>query len=151
MSAPYDGGCSCGGVRYRVADEPLLLHACHCRDCQRQTGSAFLLTLTVMRSSLEILDGQPREFVAAMADGREKRARFCGECSTLLWGDIAKFPEAAVVMAGTLDDTTWLDPVAHIWTGSSQPWVSIPERALNFEQQPCPEDWVALMERWRAR
>jgi hypothetical protein len=148
IPAAYDGGCLCGALRYRVSGDPLTLYACHCTDCQRQSGSAFVLSMIVARDALELLQGEPRRYDIGLADGRRKRGRFCGDCGTRLWGEPVKFPRVAVVRPGTLDDTTWLDPIGHIWTRSAQPWVSIPEHTLNFEGQPGPMD---LIKAWRER
>jgi len=149
MPAPYEGGCLCGLVRYRLTDEPLTLYACHCTDCQRRTGSAFALSMVVTRSALELLRGETRYYRVTMPDGREKAGRFCAECSGQLWGEPVNFPQLAVIQPGTLDDTSWLRPIGHIWTGSAQPWVSLPEGPLTFPGQP--QDMMALVNAWLTR
>ncbi len=133
MPAPYHGGCLCGLIRYRLTDEPLTLYACHCTDCQRRTGSAFALSMPVFKSGLDLLKGEPRTYAVTLSDGRQKHGTFCGECGTRLWGEPPKFPQVVVVQPGTLDDTTWLQPIGHIWTRSAQPWISIPKDTVNFE------------------
>ena len=147
MPAPYHGGCLCGAIRYRVADEPLTLYVCHCTDCQRRTGSAFALSMVVLNSALELLQGEPRAYAVTLSDGRQKHGKFCGECGTRLWGEPPKFPQIVVVQPGTLDDTTWLRPIGHIWTRSAQPWVSIPNDTLNFERHP--DDPMILVKAWQ--
>jgi len=149
MPAPYHGGCLCGLIRYRVTDEPLTLYACHCTDCQRRTGSAFALSMVVPKGALELLRGEPRRYAVTSSDGRQKNGRFCGECSTRLWGEPLKFPQVAVLQPGTLDDTSWLWPIGHIWTRSAQPLISIPKDTLNFEGQP--EDPLVPINAWRDR
>ena len=149
MPAPYDGGCFCGAIRYRVADEPLTLYACHCTDCQRQSGTSFGLSMIVLRETLALRQGEPRAFTVTTADGREKRGRFCGQCGTRLWGEPPRFPQVVVMRPGTLDDTSWLRPIGHIWTRSAQPWVSIPHTPFNFEGQP--DDPMTLINAWRDR
>ena len=148
MPAPYHGGCLCGIIRYRVADEPLTLYVCHCTDCQRRTGSAYALSMVVLKSALELLQGDPRAY-AVTSGGVQRRGKFCAECSTRLWGEPLKFPQVVVVQPGTLDDTTWLHPIGHIWTRSAQPWVSIPKDTVNFEGQP--DDPMVLINAWRDR
>ena len=145
---PYEGGCFCGAVRYRLTDDPLWLHACHCTDCQRFTGSSFALSMVVSGHAFERLRGDPRRYVLTLPDGREKSGRFCETCGSRLWGEPTKFPQLVVVRAGTLDDTTYLDPVGHIWTRSAQPWVRIPEGVLVFAGEPDPG---MLFEAWQAR
>jgi hypothetical protein len=149
MPAPYDGGCLCGAVRYRLAEEPLTLYACHCTDCQRYTGSSFGLSMVVLTEALRILQGEPKAYVSAAPGERERRGKFCGDCATRLWGEPVRFPQIAVLRPGTLDDTTWLDPVAHIWMRSAQPWVALPEGSVTFETQP--DDPLALIKMWQER
>jgi len=148
MPAPYHGGCLCDLIRYRLTDEPLTLYVCHCTDCQRRTGSAFALSMVVLKSALELLQGDPRAY-AVTSRGVQRLGKFCAECSTRLWGEPLKFPQVVVVQPGTLDDTTWLHPIGHIWTRSAQPWVSIPKDTVNFEGQP--DDPMVLINAWRDR
>ena len=148
MPAPYHGGCLCDLIRYRLTDEPLTLYVCHCTDCQRRTGSAFALSMVVLKSALELLQGDPRAS-AVTSGGVQRLGKFCAECSTRLWGEPLKFPQVVVVQPGTLDDTTWLHPIGHIWTRSAQPWVSIPKDTVNFEGQP--DDPMVLINAWRDR
>jgi len=138
----------CGAVRYRLTEEPLTLYACHCTDCQRHTGTSFALSMIVRREALQLVHGEPRAYAVAVP-GPPRRGKFCGECATRLWGEPARFPHIVVLRPGTLDDTTWLDPVAHIWMRSAQPWVSVPTGALTFETQP--QDPMALINLWRER
>jgi hypothetical protein len=149
MPAPYHGGCLCGLIRYRLTDEPLTLYACHCTECQRRTGSAFALSMVVFKSALELLQGEPRTYAVTLSDGRQKHGQFCGECGTRLWGEPPRLPLVAVVQPGTLDDTTWLHPIGHIWTRSAQPWIPMPKDTLNFESQP--DDPMVLINAWRDR
>ena len=136
MPAPHAGGCICGEVRYAFDGEPLTLYACHCTECQTRTGSAFALSLFVSREVFKVEKGEPVLRDVTMADGRHKRGRFCTVCGTRLWGEPLKLPDAVIIGPGTLDDTSWLRPVAHIWTRSAQPWFQFPKDAILFEQQP---------------
>ena len=147
MPAPYDGGCICGAIRYRVGEEPLTLYACHCTDCQRHSGTSFVLSMFVRRRALEVVRGTPRSYEFAVDGGPTRRGKFCDACSTRLWGEPIKLPDVVVIRPGTLDDTRWLEPVAHIWTRSAQPWVSLPNDTLNFECQF--DDPTPLIEAWR--
>ena len=149
VAFPQDGGCLCGDVRYRLSDAPLTLYACHCTDCQRQTGSSFVLSMFVKRESLALEQGELREYSLQLADGRRKHGRFCGRCSTRLWGEPAALPGLAALRPGTLDDTSWIHPIGHIWTRSAQPWIRIPEDTLRFEKQPDGEEVGALVRAWK--
>jgi hypothetical protein len=149
MTAPTEGGCLCEAVRYRLMAEPLTLYACHCTDCQVISGSAFRMSMPVTRASIEITRGQPERVEYAAAGARPKRASRCGACSTWLWGEPARAPQLLILRPSTLDDRSWLDPVAHIWVRSAQPWVRIPEGALVFESQPPDE--LELVRAWKAK
>ena len=148
---PQHGGCFCGDVRYTLGQDPLTLYACHCTDCQRQTGASFVLSMIVKREALELVQGEPQEYSLELADGRRKRGSFCARCSTRLWGEPVKLPGLAVLRPGTLDDTSWLHPIGHIWTRSAQPWVHIPDDTLNFSVQPERDEVAALVRAWKER
>lgn len=129
MQRGLEGGCQCGGVRYRLECAPGRLTACHCLDCQRQSGSAFGLSLDVPPDGLRLLSGEVQTFVVICDSGRSKECAFCGACGTRIyhrgeWGISVK--------AGTLDDTSNLRPEAHYWTKRRQPWVQIPEGVPSF-------------------
>ncbi len=146
---PCEGGCACGEVRYSLLEDPLSLHACHCTNCQTVTGSAFLMCMPVQTRSLKLLKGDPRVVVFTTQDGLAKRNRRCPNCESMLWGEIDGLPEILAFQPGTLDDTSWLQPIAHIWTRSAQPWVEIPTNVLRYEKQP--EDDLELVRAWKSR
>jgi hypothetical protein len=111
-------------VRYRIEGEPLGLAVCHCTACQRQSGSAFGMSLAVANDSFRLLAGSLKTFTVVCDSGRTKHCAFCPECGTRIHhrtDDVA-----LSIKAGTLDDTAWLAPAAHYWTDKKQPWVRIP-------------------------
>ncbi len=143
------GGCQCGAIRYRFSGDPVTLYACHCTDCQVSTGSSFALSMIVPRQAIETLHGKPELCEIQLPDGRRKRTFRCGRCGTHLWGAPLRVPQVLNLHPGTLDDTSWFEPVAHIWTRSAQPWVVIPADKLRYERQP--EDILPLVRAWKAR
>lgn len=145
---PQLGGCLCGAARYVLDEEPLTVYACHCTDCQRQSGASFTLSMVVRREALRVVRGCPQEYSLALPDGRSKRSSFCGRCSTRLWGP-SKVPGLAILEPGTLDDTSWFRPVGHIWTRSAQPWLRIPADALRFQQRLPREEFMTLVRVWK--
>jgi hypothetical protein len=151
VAFPQPGGCLCGEIRYALTEDPLTLYACHCTDCQRHTGTAFQLSMVVRRASLEVLRGQPSRFSVEKPDGGQRRGVFCARCASRLWGEPAALPNVASLRAGTLDDTSWFEPVGHIWTRSAQRWVEIPGSTLNFSTQPEGEEMMALVRAWKNR
>jgi hypothetical protein len=149
MRLPLTGGCQCGRVRYEIRAKPLSVYACHCTECQRQSGSAFALSLPVPRDGVAVVGGTPATWRRVLADGRAIACFFCGDCGTRLFHNPERNPQASIVKPGTLDDTTWLAPVGHIWTRSAQAWVQIPPDTVNYEGQP--PDLSRLIEAWQAR
>jgi hypothetical protein len=148
VAFPQRGTCLCGDVEYSLSEDPLTLYVCHCTDCQRQSGSSFALSMIVRSEALKIVSGRPEQYSVEMADGRLKQAHFCSRCSTRLWGP-SSVADLAVLEPGTLDDTSWLRPIGHIWTRSAQPWIPVPEGSLNFSEEPQKEDYLALVRAWK--
>lgn len=149
MTVPYTGGCQCGRIRYEIRAEPLTLYVCHCKDCQKQSSSAFGMSMPVSREAVVIMQGQPKAWSRTGDSGREVVCLFCEDCGTRLFHNPARNPQITNLKPGTLDDTSWVQPVAHQWTKSAQAWVSIPENPLNCEGQV--EDSSPLFERWQQR
>jgi hypothetical protein len=146
MNIPFTGSCQCGQVRYEVSAKPLTLYLCHCKECQKQSSSAFGMSLTVPRNALTILEGEVKTWTREVNSDREVACLFCGNCGTRLFHDRAYSKETINIKAGTLDDTSWLEPIGNVWTKSAQPWVNISEKLLNYEGQP--DEVNALWERW---
>jgi hypothetical protein len=113
-----------------------MLVACHCTDCQRQSGSAFGMTLVVAESDFRILQGEVSTWSSRSAAGRAKLGVFCPRCGTRIYHKPEWRRASVSVKPGTLDDTRWLNPDMHIWTSSKQPWVVIPEGVEWHERQP---------------
>lgn len=147
MGAPYSGGCQCGRIRYQLLAEPLSIYLCHCQQCQKQSSSAFGMSMPVPRSSVLITQGQPKQWSRQADTGREVMCLFCGDCGTRLFHNPARNPNITNIKPGTLDDTSWLQPVGSLWTRSAQKWVRIPEPMLNYEGQP--DDYSLLWEQWK--
>ena len=146
MKPPFTGGCLCGAVRYKVTAEPLTIYFCHCTDCQHRSGSAFGISMIVPRPSVALEKGTPVDFRVHMPDGRIKTGKGCTSCGARLWGEPVKAPDFAVVLPGTLDDTSWVRPVAHIWTSSAMPGTVFAPDAVKFEQNAPPGELARL---WR--
>lgn len=136
MSNAREGGCQCGAVRYRLEGEPIALAVCHCTECQRQSGSAFGMSLIVPANALTLLAAKPRIFSRSSEAGRTVDCAFCADCGTRIYHRPARRPTTTNLKPGTLDDTSWLTPEIHVWTKSKQPWVSIPEGVRSVEAQP---------------
>jgi hypothetical protein len=145
---PMTGGCPCGAIRYQITSFPLLLYTCNCTDCQRQSGSAFALNMPVLARDFQLLRGTPKGWHHASPTGAAVISWFCGDCGGRLYGDRAGRTEIVNLRAGTLDDTTWLVPVAHIFMKSAQAWVYPAEGAECHEAGPT--DFNSASAAWRA-
>ena len=124
MDRVIEGGCQCGRVRYRVEGAPFGLAVCHCTECQRQSGSAFGMSLAVASSAFKLRSGALKTFEVKCDSGRSKTCAFCPECGTRIYHQTSN---GMSIKAGTLDDTSWLKPDAHYWTKRKQSWVVVPE------------------------
>ncbi len=121
-----DGGCSCGAVRYRLTSEPLIVHCCHCLNCQRQTGTAFVVNLLVESDRVELLGAEPHAVEVPRDDGSTQRIFRCPDCQVAVFSQYGR-PEVYFVRGGTLDQPSTVSPDVHIYTRSKLPWVRIPE------------------------
>jgi hypothetical protein len=151
MARTREGGCACGEVRYRLAAEPLIVHCCHCLNCQRQTGSAFVVNLMIEADRVELLSGRPEEVPVPRDDGSEQVIRRCPTCQVAVFSIYSR-PELLFVRAGTLDEPTGVTPDVHIFTRSKVDWVQLPEATPAFDVFYDPKSlWpTASLERARA-
>jgi hypothetical protein len=136
MATKLTGGCQCGGIRYEVTGTPQQMVVCHCTDCQRQSGSAFGMTLVVSESDFRLTQGEPKNYSSKSEAGRAKLGAFCPGCGTRIYHKPEWRKGSVSVKPGTLDDTSMLKPDKHIWTGSKQPWITIPEDAEAHKKNP---------------
>jgi hypothetical protein len=132
MSSGREGGCACGAVRYRLTSEPLFVHCCHCLNCQRQTGSAFVINLLIETDRVETLAGEPHPVDAPRDDGSIQRIFRCPSCEVAVFSEYG-WPELRFVRGGTLDEPSTVTPDVHIFTRSKVPWVALPDATPAFE------------------
>ena len=116
------GGCLCGAVRYQSAGEPLYSLICHCRDCQRQSGSAHNAAMRVPAAGFRVTKGEPKRYIKTADSGNTVARAFCPECGSPLFLTVSTRPDIVGIRVGTLDDPSVFRPQAHIFTRSAQPW-----------------------------
>ena len=142
MDKPYDGGCTCRAVRYRMLAKPMFVHCCHCRWCQRETGTAFALNALIEPDRMEVT-GEVERIDTPSNSGKGQVVARCPKCRIALWsnyggmGDILRF-----VRVGTLDEPDRLPPDIHIFTSSKQPWVTL------ADGKPAVPEYYKSAERW---
>ncbi|HEY6150789.1 MAG TPA: GFA family protein [Gaiellaceae bacterium] len=135
------GGCSCEAVRYRLTADPLVTHCCHCLNCQRQTGSAFVVNLVIEPARFDLLAGEPEPVDVPRDDGSSQRVYRCPTCKVAVFSEYGG-PALRFVRGGTLDDPASISPDVHIYTRSKLPWVSLPDSVPAFEEfYEIPELW----------
>jgi hypothetical protein len=128
-----EGGCSCGALRYRLTASPLIVHACHCRDCQRLTGSAFVINMWIERQFVETGSAAPQSCTLAGGSGQAHEVFFCGTCGADVWSRYQAAPgDTLFVRAGTLDNPAAVKPQVHIFTRSKLPWLELPKDVPAF-------------------
>ena len=129
-----EGGCTCGGLRYGLVSEPLFVHCCHCRWCQRETGASFALNALIEANRVVLIRGVPNVVKTPSESGQGQKISRCPECAVAVWsnyagaGDVLHF-----IRVGTLDDPDRLPPDIHIYVSSKQPWVELPQNTPAVE------------------
>ena len=151
-----EGGCACGHVRYRLTGDPIVVHCCHCRSCQRESGTAFALNAVFEADRVELLAGAPHRIETPSASGNGQAVFRCPDCMVALWSHYGGAGErASFVHVGALDDPNAFPPNVHIFTASKQQWVVLPEGMPTFDGFYSGRDVVAIYgeqcaARWRA-
>lgn len=148
-----EGGCACGIVRYRLKSGPMVVHACHCTECQRLTGGAFAVNAVIEMERVELLAGAPEPAPVVGTSGRPQTIFRCPACKVAVW---SHYPTAgdklAFVRVGTLDRPALLPPDAHIYTSTKLPWVDLPQGVPAFaEFYRISEVWPAESLKRQAR
>ncbi len=138
-----EGGCTCGFVRYRMGGSPLFVHCCHCRWCQRESGSAFALNAMIEAQRVELVRGRVEAIVTPTLSGKGQKISRCPTCWIALWSNYAGAGDAVrFVRVGTLDEPDRLPPDIHIFTASKQPWVALTPGI------PIVEEYYRASEYW---
>lgn len=140
---PLPGGCDCGAVRYQLNAAPMFVHCCHCRWCQRESGSAFALNAMIEADRVVLLSGQPEQVTIPSNSGKGQKFSRCPACRIALWSNYGGAGDAVrFVRVGTLDEPDRLPPDIHIFTSSKQPWVLLPPDV------PAVDEYYKASEYW---
>lgn len=140
-----EGGCTCGSVRYRLTSAPLFVHCCHCRWCQRETGSAFVINALIENDRLQVLRGETNCVDTPTRSGKGQNIARCPHCHIALWSHyLLGNKSVAFVRVGTLDLPDALPPDIHIYTRSKQPWVILPA------DKPAVSAYYSTSQHWPA-
>jgi hypothetical protein len=140
IAIPFRGGCACGAIRYECTAMPVRMVNCHCRDCQRASGSGYSATVIMAAKSVRLLQGDCKEHRIVAESGHIAMRQFCGACGTPLFAASMAQPGLLGLKASSLDDPSWFSPEADVWVQSAQPWdpmsPSIQKYAKHRTRQP---------------
>jgi hypothetical protein len=135
MPNTLTGRCACGAVRYTASAAPIAMLNCHCRDCQRASGTAFSSIVLVPTAAL-VIEGSPKFHASTADSGNTVRRAFCPECGSPLFSDSAASAAATAIKAASLDDPGIFKPMFDIWTASACPWVQMDPSTIKVPQNP---------------
>ncbi len=130
------GGCQCGQVRYELTHPPHAIYVCHCRECQKQSSSAFGISVMVRSADVRLLQGTLRRWCRATDSGRTLACFFCDDCGSRVWHGDKDQADVISIKGGSLDEPVDLTDAIHIWTSRKLPGVVIPEGARTFTAEP---------------
>jgi len=136
MTTPLTGGCLCGAIRYTVSVPIKELRACHCRHCQKASGSGGSVHAVVPRANFDVTQGTPKRYADTADSGRTLYRYFCGDCGSPIYSQRATVPETIALRAGTLDSSDDMKITANIWTRSARPWSYIDPASAQTPGQP---------------
>jgi hypothetical protein len=141
---PVQGGCPCRLVRYHLLAPPLITHCCHCRYCQRESGSAFALNIWLEASNVQHLTPTDPEIIPTPSQsGKPQSMARCPQCKVCVWSNYGGYEIARFVRVGTLDDPDAFEPDIHIFTSTKLPWVD-----LRGCGKPVVEEYYDRKEVW---
>ena len=135
-SFPVTGTCQCGNVHYRITEPFLFQAVCHCRDCQKLSGTSFSISAFVKASTFELLQGELKSWRRSSDSGGLVDCFFCPTCGNRIYHQDPEKPGLLRLKPGTLDDTSVIAPQAHVWVSRKQAWVDIPEGIDQHDTQP---------------
>ncbi len=143
--ARHEGGCLCGQIRYATHEDTSRVTICHCRFCQKATGSAYMVEPIFDKNAFELLDGSPKTYdLVSAGSGKTVHVHFCAECGTKLWLSFERFPDIVGIYAGTFDDPCWFpidaETSKHIFLDAARPDTIIPAGLPTFVQHASSVD-----------
>ncbi len=132
---PIKGSCQCGEVTYELFEPPLMVVACHCKECQKLSTSAFSITAMVAAKSVKF-SGIMKEWSRPADSGNISAAKFCPSCGNRLYHFNPSEPDKLKLKPSNLSDTRIINPTVHVWISEKQDWYQVPEGVKTFDKQP---------------
>lgn len=131
-----EGGCLCGSVRYSSETQPIVTANCHCKNCQKQGGAAFSVNIGMPKAGLEITGDSLTVYEDVGDSGNAVNRNFCNKCGSPIYSELVTAPDLVFIKAGTLDDTSSIQPQMNVWCKSAQSWVQFDENVPKFDTNP---------------
>ena len=134
--AQFTGGCFCGAIRYEVNAEPQRIHNCHCDNCRKVTGSAFATNIFVAEDDVVITQGEPKSHSHTADSGSTLVKEFCANCGSHLFGHTTGRPGVKNIKVGSIDDASFVQPIANLYVKRALPFTQIDPRLDGFDGMP---------------
>ena len=129
------GGCQCGEIQYKSEGEPLALYICHCHECQKQSASAFGISLDVPRTGFHITHGTPKYWNRSTGEGQTLKCAFCPTCGSRCWHESSSTPDRLSIKAGSLNEPIDASNAIHVWVSRKLPGIIIPPSCNQFAEE----------------
>lgn len=136
ITTPFSGGCACGAIRYESTAEPVMMLNCHCRDCQRASGGPFSSFMIVPAETFKIVQGSPRFHASPSEAAGMTRRGFCPDCGSPVIVKPDVVPQFVAIRSASLDDPSWFNPQADVWTSDAHAWHPMNPALAKFEKYP---------------
>jgi hypothetical protein len=130
------GGCQCGEIKYVYSGDPMGIYICHCKECQKQSGSAFGISVEVRRDNFKIVHGAPKYWERKADSGKIVKCTFCSNCGSRPWHESDAELDSLSIKGGSLDQLLDVSKAIHVWVSCKLPGVIIPENAKQFLEEP---------------
>lgn len=141
LMSKLSGGCLCGKIRYQILKEPLLAYTCHCRFCQKDTGTAYRSALATLNEYVDLSGNELKVYTYKSEEhGRQLYKNFCPDCGTTISLKTERFPERQVIMLGTLDDPSQIQLSTHMFAEEAFHWVEFPKDHTVYARHRINED-----------
>ena len=135
MPQKLSGGCACGAIRYECDADPIIMMNCHCRDCQKASGSGYAAIVVVPKAAVKIR-GEPRYHKVIGQSGKATERGFCPNCGSPMTVTSERRPDVLGLQAGSLDDPSTYQPMVDVFTSSSQPWDKMDPKLQKYSHSP---------------
>lgn len=135
MNYPISGSCQCGQVTYQLFAAPLQVVACHCKECQKLSTSAFSITAVVKAADI-VFRGALEQWQRTADSGHINGAKFCPVCGNRIYHFDPDQPDIIKLKPCNLEQTDFIVPTMHVWVSQKQPWFNLPDNVTVYERQP---------------